>query len=49
MDPFVQRLAELCRARVTRCRWVFVPSHAIGRTIGERIAPEGPTGSICAS
>jgi hypothetical protein len=41
MDLFVCQLAELCRAQVTRCKWVFVPTHAIGRTIGERIALEG--------
>src|SRR3954466_1898692 len=41
MDPFVQQLAGLCRDQVTRCKWVFVPNHAIGRTIGERIALEG--------
>src|SRR3954470_24649487 len=37
-DPFVDQLASLCRAHVTRSKWVFVPSHAIGRTLGERIA-----------
>jgi RecB family exonuclease len=41
MDPFVQELAALCRAQVTRSKWVFVPTHAIGRTLGERIALEG--------
>lgn len=41
MDPFVQQLASLCRQHVTRSKWVFVPSHALGRTIGERIALEG--------
>src|SRR5688572_15492143 len=41
MDPFVQQLADMCRAHVTRCKWVFVPSHAVGHTIGERIALEG--------
>ena len=41
MDPFVQQLASLCREHVTRSKWVFVPSHALGRTIGERIALEG--------
>src|SRR3954462_3328365 len=41
MDPFVEQLAALCRDQVTRCKWVFVPSHAVGRTIGERIALEG--------
>jgi RecB family exonuclease len=41
MDPFVQQLADLSRAHVTRNKWVFVPSHAIGRTLGERIALDG--------
>lgn len=41
MDPFVNQLAALCKAQVTRNKWVFVPSHAVGRTIGERIALEG--------
>ncbi len=36
MDPFVQQLADICRAHVTRAKWVFVPTHAVGRTIGER-------------
>src|SRR3954470_12377385 len=40
-DPFVEQLASLCRAHVTRSKWVFVPSHAIGRTLGERIALSG--------
>ena len=40
-DPFVDQLASLCRAHVTRSKWVFVPSHAIGRTLGERIALGG--------
>lgn len=38
MDPFVQQLADLCHTHVTRAKWVIVPSHAIGRTLGERIA-----------
>src|SRR3954464_8459841 len=41
MDSFVQQLADLCRKDVTRCKWVFVPSHTIGRTLGERIALAG--------
>src|SRR4051794_654017 len=41
MNPFVDQLASLCRTHVTRSKWVFVPSHAIGRTIGERIALGG--------
>src|SRR4051794_25180945 len=40
-DPFVDQLASLCRAHVTRSKWVFVPSHAIGRTLGERVALGG--------
>jgi hypothetical protein len=35
MDPFVDQLASLCREHVTRNKWVFLPSHAIGRTLGE--------------
>jgi ATP-dependent helicase/nuclease subunit B len=41
MDAFVHQLSELCRTHVTRAKWVLVPSHAIGRTIGERIALGG--------
>lgn len=41
MDAFVDQLASLCRTHVTRAKWVFVPSHAIGHTLGERIALGG--------
>ena len=41
MDPFIDQVASLCREHPTRSKWVFVPAHAIGRTIGERIALEG--------
>src|SRR5688572_4051940 len=41
MDLFVNQLAELCRAHVTRAKWVFVPTHSIGWTLGERIALSG--------
>lgn len=41
MDPFVDQLAALCRTHVTRSKWVFVPTHSIGRTLGERIALGG--------
>ena len=41
MDPFVDQLNRLCVANPTRAKWVFVPTHAIGRTLGERIALEG--------
>ena len=41
MDPFVAQLARLCTTHRTRAKWVFVPTHALGRTLGERIALEG--------
>ena len=41
MDPFVEQLKQLCVAYPARSKWVFVPSHAIGRTLGERLALEG--------
>jgi ATP-dependent helicase/nuclease subunit B len=41
MDPFVNQLADLAAQHPTRSKWVFVPTHAIGRTLGERIAREG--------
>src|SRR3954447_8065696 len=41
MDPFVDQLAQLSVEHPTRAKWVFVPTHAIGRTLGERIAREG--------
>jgi hypothetical protein len=40
-DHFVAQLAELCRAERTRPKWVFVPSYAIGHTLGERLVLEG--------
>jgi RecB family exonuclease len=41
VDPFVAQLARLCTTYRTRAKWVFVPTHALGRTLGERIALEG--------
>jgi ATP-dependent helicase/nuclease subunit B len=41
VDTFVKQLAALCREHVSRNKWVFVPSHAIGHTVGERIALDG--------
>ena len=41
MDVFVEQLAALCREHVTRAKWVFVPSHALGRTLGDRLALGG--------
>ena len=40
-DPFLAQLAGLCRAEPTRAKWVFVPAHAIGHTLGDRLAREG--------
>ncbi len=41
MDPFVDQLACLTVEHRTRAKWVFVPAHAIGRTIGDRLVLEG--------
>jgi ATP-dependent helicase/nuclease subunit B len=41
LDPFVEQLKYLCTAYPTRNKWVFVPSHSIGRTLGERLTLEG--------
>jgi ATP-dependent helicase/nuclease subunit B len=40
-DPFVNQLADLCRTERARAKWVFVPAHAIGLTLGDRLAREG--------
>jgi hypothetical protein len=39
-DPFVDQLAALCRAYPTRAKGAG-HTHALGRTVGERIALEG--------
>src|SRR6266487_1844328 len=41
MDPFVDQLKGVCTAYPTRSKWVFVPTHAIGRTLGDRMVLEG--------
>jgi hypothetical protein len=41
VDPFVDQLKSLCAVYPTRAKWVFVPTHAIGRTIGDRLVLEG--------
>jgi ATP-dependent helicase/nuclease subunit B len=41
MDPFVTQLDQLCRAERTRPKWVVVPSHALGHTLGERLVLGG--------
>lgn len=40
-DPFIAQLARLCRDHPVRAKWVFVPTHAIGHTIGDRLARGG--------
>jgi ATP-dependent helicase/nuclease subunit B len=41
VDPFVRQLKHLCGAYPTRSKWVIVPSHAAGHTLGDRLAREG--------
>ena len=41
MDPFVAQLARLCVQHPTRSKWVCVPTHAIGRTLGDRLVLDG--------
>jgi len=41
VDPFVAQLARLCTTHRTRAKWVFVPTHAIGRMLGDRLVLEG--------
>ncbi len=41
VDPFLVQLAEICRTRRTTTKWVFVLSHAVGHTLGERLVLEG--------
>jgi ATP-dependent helicase/nuclease subunit B len=41
VDVFIAHLIDLCRKFPTRAKWVFVPSHAIGRTLGDRLALAG--------
>jgi len=36
----LSQLAAICRAEPTRAKWVLVPSHTLGRTLGERLARE---------
>lgn len=41
MSPFLTQLAGLCRAELTRAKWVIVPTHTLGHTLGERLALTG--------
>ncbi len=40
-DPFINQLKRLCVTHRTRAKWVFVPTHALGRTIGDRLVLTG--------
>ncbi|HKW95654.1 MAG TPA: hypothetical protein VJX92_27450, partial [Methylomirabilota bacterium] len=40
MNPLLTQLAELSRTERTRAKWVLVPSHTLGHTLGERLALE---------
>jgi len=42
MDIFLSHLADHCRTHVTKNKWVLVPSLALGHTLGERLAWDGP-------
>src|SRR5215204_3479387 len=41
MDPFLEQLKGLGSVHPTRAKWVWVPTHAIGRTLGDRLVLEG--------
>jgi hypothetical protein len=41
LDTFVDQLKNLCAVYPTRAKWVFVPTHALGRTLGDRLVLEG--------
>ena len=41
MNPFLSQLADLCHTERTRAKWVVVSSHALGHTLGERLALTG--------
>jgi len=41
VNPFLTQLAELCRTERTRAKWVIVPTHTLGHTLGERLALDG--------
>jgi hypothetical protein len=45
VDPFVDQLKRLCAANPTRAKWIFVPTHAIGRTLANGSPLKAQTGS----
>jgi ATP-dependent helicase/nuclease subunit B len=38
VQPFLAQLAEICLTERTRAKWVIVPTHSLGHTLGERLA-----------
>ena len=38
LAPFLRQLAGLCHSHPTRAKWVIVASHALGLTLGSRLA-----------
>ena len=45
VSPSLDELAEIYRTEPTRAEWVIVPSHALGRTLGERLVLLGDSGT----
>jgi hypothetical protein len=41
VDPFIAQPKHLYASYWTRAKWVFVLSHSIGRTLGDRLVLEG--------
>src|SRR5690606_21961621 len=41
MEPFVRELSALVERHPTRAKWVFVPAHGVGRTLGDRLVLGG--------
>jgi hypothetical protein len=41
MRAFLKQLAELCEKYPWQTKWILVPSHALGRVLGERLVREG--------
>ena len=41
MDPYIEKLAEVCRAHPTAEKWVVLASVSVGLTVGERLARTG--------
>ncbi len=40
-DPFIPQLKGLCATVPTRAKWVIVPTHAVGRMLGDRLVLDG--------